>query len=171
MVTALAERGIEAAPGEVLAFLAAVLSSRGYVERFGPALALDYPRVPLPRDAKLFASLASHGEALERALSGSAEMVAGRSLAGPVVRVGHHGGDRHFGPGDASSGSDLKDNTHWFTAQDDVGYIFNIHVMDVNPNAGSSTGRVYLDPNGEKLSDGTIRARRVNYDEVNKLYG
>ena len=52
-----------------------------------------------------------------------------------------------------------------------MGYIFNIHVMDVNPNAGSSTGRVYLDPNGEKLSDGTIRARRVNYDEVNKLYG
>ena len=79
--------------------------------------------------------------------------------------------DRRFGPGEASSVSDFKDNIHWFTAQDDVGYIFNIHVMDVNPNAGSSTGRVYLDPNGEKLSDGTIRARRVNYDEVNKLYG
>jgi hypothetical protein len=79
--------------------------------------------------------------------------------------------DRRFGPGEASSVSDFKDNIHWFTAQDDVGYIFNIHVMDVNPNAGSSTGRVYLDPNGEKLSDGSIRARRVNYDEVNKLYG
>lgn len=79
--------------------------------------------------------------------------------------------DRRFGPGEASSVSDFKDNIHWFTAQDDVGYIFNIHVMDVNPGSGSSTGRVYLDPNGEKLSDGTIRARRVNYDEVNKLYG
>lgn len=79
--------------------------------------------------------------------------------------------DRRFGPGEASSVSDFKDNIHWFTAQDEVGYIFNIHVMDVNPASGNSTGRVYLDPNGEKLSDGTIRARRVNYDEVNKLYG
>jgi hypothetical protein len=79
--------------------------------------------------------------------------------------------DRRFGAGEYSSVSDYKDNVHWFTAQDDVGYIFNIHVMDVNPASGNSTGRVYVDPNGEKLQDGTIRARRVNYDEVNKLYG
>lgn len=79
--------------------------------------------------------------------------------------------DRRFGAGEYSSVSDYKDNVHWFTAQDDVGYIFNIHVMDVNPASGKSTGRVYVDPQGEKLQDGTIRARRVNYDEVNKLYG
>ncbi len=93
IVTALDARGIEAAPGEVLAFLAAVLSSRGYAERFGPALALDYPRVPLPREATLFASIASHGEALERALARSAEPVTGRAIAGSIVRVGHHGFD------------------------------------------------------------------------------
>lgn len=79
--------------------------------------------------------------------------------------------DRRFATGEYSSVSDYKDNVHWFTAQDDVGYIFNIHVMDINPASGKSTGRVYVDPNGEKLQDGTIRARRVNYDEVNKLYG
>ena len=33
------------------------------------------------------------------------------------------------------------------------------------------TGRVYLDPEGEKLAGGLIRARRVDYDEVNRLYG
>jgi hypothetical protein len=79
--------------------------------------------------------------------------------------------DRAFDVGEHSSISDYKDNVHWFTAQDDVGYIFNIHVMDVNPGSGKSTGRVYVDPQGEKLQDGTIRARRVNYEEVNKLYG
>jgi hypothetical protein len=79
--------------------------------------------------------------------------------------------DRRFGAGEYSSVSDFKDNVHWFTAQDDVGYIFNIHVMDVNPASGKSTGRVYVDPQGEKLADGTIRARRVNYEEVNRLYG
>lgn len=79
--------------------------------------------------------------------------------------------DRSFGPGGCSTVSDFKDNVHWFTAQNDVGFIFNIHVMEVNPSLGKRTGRVYVDPNGEKLKDGTIRARRVNYDEANKLYG
>lgn len=79
--------------------------------------------------------------------------------------------DRSFKPGEYSSVSDYKDNVHWFTAADDVGYIFNIHVMDVNPGSGLTTGRLYLDPLGEKLGDGTIRARKVKYDEVNRLYG
>jgi hypothetical protein len=79
--------------------------------------------------------------------------------------------DRSFSAGGCSTVSDFRDNIHWFTAKDDVGFIFNIHVMDVNPKLGKATGRVYLDPLGEKLADGTIRARKVKYDEVNKLYG
>ena len=79
--------------------------------------------------------------------------------------------DRPFKAGEYSSVSDYKDNIHWFTATDDVGYIFNIHVMDVNPTSKEATGRLYLDPLGEKLADGTVRARKVKYDEVNKLYG
>lgn len=79
--------------------------------------------------------------------------------------------DRAFTVGEYSTVSDYKDNVHWFTATDDVGYIFNIHVMDVNPGSGQSTGRVYMDPLGEKLADGTVRARKIKYDEVNRLYG
>lgn len=79
--------------------------------------------------------------------------------------------DRRFSPGECSTVSDFKDNVHWFTAEGGPGFIFNIHVLDVNPTSGRRTGRVYVDPQGEKLKDGTIRARLVNYEEVNKLYG
>jgi hypothetical protein len=67
--------------------------------------------------------------------------------------------------------SDDKDNIHWFQALEEPAFIFNIHVSGLNPDSTDTTGRVYLDPNGEKLKDGLIRARRVDYEEVNKLYG
>lgn len=76
--------------------------------------------------------------------------------------------DRAFGPGDYSTVSDLKDNVHWFKAQSDRAFIFNIHVMSVKPGR---TGRVYIDPNGEKLSGGRIKARKIDHAEANKLYG
>ena len=78
--------------------------------------------------------------------------------------------DRSFGVGEHSTVSDHKDNIHWFTATSDQAFIFNIHVMNVDPDK-KNTGRVYLDPNGEKLSDGRIRARRLSSGEVYKLYG
>lgn len=79
--------------------------------------------------------------------------------------------DRPFGPGGASSISDFKDNVHWFKATSDAAFIFNIHVMDYNSGSGKETGRIYIDPNGEKLSGGLVRARIVNHDEVLKMYG
>lgn len=79
--------------------------------------------------------------------------------------------DQKFGPGGCSTVSDYKDNVHWFQALSEPAFIFNIHVDNINPNSGKSTGRVYLDPNGEKLSDGRIKARLIDYDESNKLYG
>jgi hypothetical protein len=79
--------------------------------------------------------------------------------------------DEKFGPGGCSTVSDFKDNVHWFQSQSEPAYIFNIHVNNINPKAVEATGRVYLDPNGEKLSDGRIKARLINYDESNKLYG
>ena len=78
--------------------------------------------------------------------------------------------DRSFGVGEHSTVSDDKDNVHWFTATSERAFIFNIHVMNVDP-AKSNTGRVYLDPHGEKLSEGRIRARKLNSAEVYKLYG
>lgn len=78
--------------------------------------------------------------------------------------------DRPFGVGEHSTVSDYKDNVHWFTATSEQAFIFNIHVMNVDPDK-KNTGRVYIDPNGEKLEGNRIRAKRVSSGEVYKLYG
>jgi hypothetical protein len=79
--------------------------------------------------------------------------------------------DRKFEPGECSTISDHKDNVHWFKALTEKAFIFNIHVMNIAPERGEPTGRVYLDPSGEKLAGGLIRARRLDYEEAHKLYG
>lgn len=79
--------------------------------------------------------------------------------------------DRTFKPAEYSTVSDYKDNIHWFKAKSDVAYIFNIHVMDTRPRSEIRTGRVYLNPNGEKLNDGLIRAPRIGHTESHKLFG
>jgi hypothetical protein len=76
--------------------------------------------------------------------------------------------DRAFTVGECSTISDYKDNVHWFKATSDTGFIFNIHVNGIT--AGRS-GRVYIDPNGEKLAGGKIKARKVGAEEVIRLYG
>jgi len=76
--------------------------------------------------------------------------------------------DKSFGAGTYSTVSDLKDNVHWFQATTDSAFIFNIHVMNVVPGRA---GRVYIDPDGEKLSGGRIKARKIDHAEANKLYG
>lgn len=79
--------------------------------------------------------------------------------------------DRPFHAGEHSTVSDFKDNVHWFKATSDAAFIFNIHVMDVAPGSQRPTGRVYVDPSGEKLSGGRIRAKLLSTDDVFKLYG
>ena len=79
--------------------------------------------------------------------------------------------DRKFTVGECSTISDHKDNVHWFLALDEPAFIFNIHVMGINPDNSAPTGRLYIDPNGEKLKDGLIRARLIDYEDANKLYG
>lgn len=79
--------------------------------------------------------------------------------------------DRTFAPGECSTISDYKDNVHWFTAKSEPAFILNIHVLDVKRDGSESTGRVYLDPQGEKLAGGLIRAKRLDYKEVHQLYG
>ena len=78
--------------------------------------------------------------------------------------------DRQFGVSDYSTVSDFKDNVHWFKAAMDGSYIFNIHVLNVDPEV-KRRGRVYIDPRGEKLSDGRLRARKIGAAEAYKLYG
>ena len=52
----------------------------------------------------------------------------------------------------------------------DNAFIFNIHVLDVTAGA-KRTGRIYIDPKGEKLKGGLIRARKIPYKEAHDLYG
>ena len=79
--------------------------------------------------------------------------------------------DDRFGPGTTSSISDEKDNIHWFKALDEPAFIFNVHVLGLNTRKGVRTGRVYMDPNGENLDDGLIRAPLIDYKKAHKLYG
>jgi hypothetical protein len=78
--------------------------------------------------------------------------------------------DKEFGPGGASSISDVKDNIHWFEALSDSAFVFNIHVDGLKSNP-KSPGRVYVDPNGEKIEGGKIRAKILDHDQTTKLYG
>ena len=79
--------------------------------------------------------------------------------------------DRTFSPGDYSTVSDHKDNVHWFTADTDTAFIFNIHVNDSDANNDRVPGRVYVDPLGEKLSGGLIHAPKITYGAANRKYG
>jgi hypothetical protein len=44
-------------------------------------------------------------------------------------------------------------------------------VLGVDSANASPTGRLYLDPDGEKLEGGMIRARRLDHEEAHRLYG
>ncbi len=79
--------------------------------------------------------------------------------------------DQSFGPGEFSTISDHKDNVHWFTAESDTGFLFNIHVIGYNPENPNRAGRVYVDPLGEKLSGGLFKAPKISYGQANRLYG
>src|SRR5207253_5893957 len=69
--------------------------------------------------------------------------------------------DRLFRPGECSTVSDRKDNVHWFKAVTETGFIFNIHVMGYNRDNPKSPGRVYVDPEGEKVKGGLIVAKKI----------
>jgi hypothetical protein len=78
--------------------------------------------------------------------------------------------DRRFKPGECSTVSDHKDNVHWFKAESDTAFIFNIHVLGYNPENAKPAGRVYVDPEGEKTAGGLIVARKLTA-ECHKKYG
>lgn len=79
--------------------------------------------------------------------------------------------DRKFGPGELSTISDHKDNVHWFKALTDKAYIFNVHVVGYDPKISGNSGRLYLDPQGEKLAGGKIRAPKMTSAQCHKKYG
>ncbi len=80
--------------------------------------------------------------------------------------------DRNFAPGEFSTVSDHKDNVHWFTNDlDEPAFLFNVHVIGINPENSNPAGRVYVDPMGEKVSGGLIKARKLTHTEANEMYG
>jgi hypothetical protein len=79
--------------------------------------------------------------------------------------------DRRFKAGECSTVSDHKDNVHWFKSELDEGFIFNVHVVGYDPQIKGSTGRLYLDPEGEKVAGGLIKAPKMNSEDCHKKYG
>ncbi|HUR54384.1 MAG TPA: hypothetical protein VMZ71_09645 [Gemmataceae bacterium] len=79
--------------------------------------------------------------------------------------------DKEFAEGGVSTVSDHKDNIHWFKCEADVGYIFNVHVIGYDSTIKETSGRLYLDPDGEKLSGGLVKAKKMSSAECHKKYG
>jgi hypothetical protein len=79
--------------------------------------------------------------------------------------------DRTFKPGECSTISDHKDNVHWFTADSDTGFLFNIHVIGYNPDNKNVGSRVYVDPMGERTGAGLIVAKKMSSADCHKKYG
>jgi len=79
--------------------------------------------------------------------------------------------DRAFKPGECSTISDHKDNVHWFKADSDTGFIFNIHVLGYNMENKKTPNRVYVDPEGDKVQGGLIVARKISSKECHQKYG
>jgi len=71
---------------------------------------------------------------------------------------------------DHNTKSDHKDNVHWVMAESDTGFIFNVHVVETDPE-NKKPGRVYVDPMGEKVAGGLIKAPKITYGKVNQLHG
>jgi hypothetical protein len=79
--------------------------------------------------------------------------------------------DETFKAGGVSSISDHKDNIHWFEALSETGFVFNLHFTGYDKTIKESSGRLYLDPDGEKLDGGKIKAKKLNSAECHKKYG
>ena len=60
---------------------------------------------------------------------------------------------------------------HWFTAETETAFNVNIHVVNTDPGNPKPPGRVYVDPMGEKVVGGLIKAAKVSHGEVNRKYG
>lgn len=76
-----------------------------------------------------------------------------------------------YGHGSVLSNLREKDNVHWFKADCETGFIFNIHVMGYNRKSKKSAARVYVDPEGARTAGGIIIAKKISSAECHKKYG
>lgn len=71
---------------------------------------------------------------------------------------------------DCSTQSSLRNNVHWFTALGGAAFTFDVVVQCLDPQ--KACGRDYVDPlHATKMGDGTLRARRLQPDDANRIYG
>lgn len=79
--------------------------------------------------------------------------------------------DTESRPGSATTVSDHKDNVHWLVATSEIAATFDVIVTDLDP-AQPTRFMDFVDPRrAERLPDGTLRAPRLDGDEVFKRYG
>jgi len=78
--------------------------------------------------------------------------------------------DATFTPGMCSTVSDYRDNVHWFVAESERGFLFNVHVHHIDPTL-TSHGRIGVDPTGAPLADGTIVAPKLDRGESFRRFG
>lgn len=78
--------------------------------------------------------------------------------------------DATFAPGGVSTISDNQDNVHWFKAMSEKAFVFNVHVSGYDPGI-DVRGRLYLDPEGEKVAGGLIKAAKMTSRESHLKYG
>lgn len=71
--------------------------------------------------------------------------------------------------GDYSSISDERDNVHWFVANTDHAYTFDVIVLDLNGETYDIHNIDY--ENHETESDGSLRAPMMNVQDALKKYG
>jgi hypothetical protein len=80
--------------------------------------------------------------------------------------------DRTLGPGEHTSISDYHDNVHWLTADDGDALVYSLSV-DAGAGArrpGRHAGRIYLDPDGVRLGDGSILAAKTDRLVLERKY-
>ncbi len=80
--------------------------------------------------------------------------------------------DQELGVGAQTSISDTHDNVHWFTALEAEGLLYNLSVAVQRRSQPRELrpGRVYLDPDGKKLADGSILAPRSSRRALREKY-
>ncbi|HVF43776.1 MAG TPA: hypothetical protein VM936_12225 [Pyrinomonadaceae bacterium] len=150
------------------------------------ALELEFPKVEgLPEELTYIPMFVAFKKGAAIVPHGHHNMVSMHMALEGVVRARHYerrGGDgehliieptldKTFARGELSTVSDERNNIHWFKAESDHAFMFNVAVFGLDGTKNFS-GRHYIDPLGaEKLGDGTLRARRIDYEEAKKLYG
>jgi len=78
--------------------------------------------------------------------------------------------DRIISERDCSTQSSSRNNIHWFTAVSSSAFTFDVIVQYLDPE--QPCGRDYIDPlHAQKLSDGSLRVRRLKQEDAETMYG